>query len=72
MGKVQATEPEAPIPVLVEGKITNTSAEIEWEEPFDGGEEIYFYVLQMSAYDVKWQVVIPPPLLSSLGHRSRC
>jgi len=59
LGKVQATEPEAPVPVLVEGKTTNTSAEVEWEEPFDGGEEIYFYALQMSAYDVKWQVVTP-------------
>ena len=49
-----ACEPDAPIPVLVEGKTRCTSAEVMWEEPFDGGEEIYLYVLQM-AYDVKWQ-----------------
>lgn len=54
-GKVRACEPDAPIPVLVEGKTRCTSAEVMWEEPFDGGEEIYLYVLQMSAYDVKWQ-----------------
>eukprot|EP00965_Chrysotila_dentata_P053813 1785239-Pleurochrysis_carterae.AAC.1 len=47
-----AKKPDRPSLFLVER--TTTSIQVRWEEPYNGGDPIYRYVLQMAAYEVRW------------------
>ena len=49
----RAALPEAPVLVLRRQGMRELG--LEWEEPYDGGDEIYLYKLEVADYDVKWQ-----------------
>eukprot|EP00965_Chrysotila_dentata_P263289 6214805-Pleurochrysis_carterae.AAC.2 len=45
-------KPDRPSLSLVER--ADTSIQLRWEEPYNGGDPIYKYVLQMASYEVRW------------------
>ena len=49
----KASPPEPPVLRLTSSKAS--SFVVEWDDPDDGGDEIFLYVLQLSEYHVKWQ-----------------
>ena len=50
-GQRRATPPEPPVPIAKE--MGMHSIDVEWEEPSDGGDEIYEYTLEMREWRVE-------------------